>query len=98
MAAYPDAQPVRLRFVEDPHYEEVVSGRGLCDQLTRSARPVVLVDFDVWGNWYRGLVGWREDAIDGESIVNAGGAGSSGAHDPVGPHPLEVYFKTPPTR
>jgi len=31
MPQYPEAQPVRFRFVEDPQFEEVVSGRGLCD-------------------------------------------------------------------
>ena len=38
MPKYPDAHTVRFRFVEDPHYEDVISGRGLCDQLKSSGR------------------------------------------------------------
>lgn len=29
MPQYPEVQPARFRFVEDPSYEEVVSGKGL---------------------------------------------------------------------
>jgi len=93
MSQYPDAQPVRLRYVEDPHYEEVISGRDLCDQLKGSGKTVVLVQFEAWGN-SNGLVGYREISVDGKAIVNAGGWGSSGATNPVGPHPLEKLFKT----
>lgn len=35
MPAYPEAQPVRFRYLENPHHEVVQSGRGLCDQLKK---------------------------------------------------------------
>src|SRR5579863_173985 len=63
MPAYPEAQPVRFRFVEDTHYEEVVSGRGLCDQLKNGGKPVVTVEFELWGDKVRGLRGWNEIAV-----------------------------------
>lgn len=89
----PEVQPVRMRYVEDPHYEEVVSGRGLCDQLQRSGKEVVMVEFDAWGDSSRGLIGYREVAIDGNPIVDIGGSASSGVHDMVGPHPLNKLFR-----
>jgi hypothetical protein len=92
MEQYPEAQPVRFRFVENPAYEEVIFGRGLCDQLRRSSKPLVRVDFEVSGNSRCGLVGYRETTIDGKEVVNAGGMGSSGATHPAGPHPLSTVF------
>src|SRR5919198_465857 len=38
MKEYPQAQPVRFRFVENPTYYELIFGRGLCDQLRRSSK------------------------------------------------------------
>jgi len=93
MPAYPEAQHVRLRYVENPAYEEVVAGKRLCDRLTASAKEVVSVDFDAWGNWWHGLVGFEILAIDDEKIVRAGGFGSSGVTGEPGPHPLAGYFK-----
>jgi hypothetical protein len=94
MPQYPEAQPVRLRFVEDPSYEEVVSGRGLCDQLRASGKRAVVVEYDTWGNSFRGLIGYREVSVDGKPILDVGGWGSSGAHGRVGPHPLEKLYKS----
>jgi hypothetical protein len=90
--AYPDAQPVRLRFVENPHFEEVVSGRGLCDQLKNGGKTVVPVDYELWGDRVNGLRGFTALAVDGRQIVNAGGWGSSGSDDSPAPHPLQSAF------
>ncbi len=90
----PDAQPVRFRYVADPHYEEVVSGQGLCDQLKGSGKKVVVVEYETWGDYFRGLVGYRQISVDGKRIVDVGGSGSSGAHAPVGPHPLVRLFNS----
>jgi hypothetical protein len=94
MPEAPDAQPVRFRYVADPHYEEVVAGRGLCDQLKSSGKKVVVVEYEAWGDYLHGLVGYRETSVDGKAIVNAGGWGSSGANTTVGPHPLAKMFKS----
>jgi hypothetical protein len=93
MPQYPEAQPVRFRFVADPHYEDVVSGRGLCDQLKRSGEKIVVVEFEAWGDSVHGLSGYRELAVSGTPIVDVGGFGSSGATNPTGPHPLAKLFK-----
>ncbi len=98
MREYPDAQPVRFRFVENPHHEVVTSGRGLCDQLEASGKKVVSVEFDVFGNRWNGLHGFNDVAVDGRAIVDVGGWGSSGSHsngpgDPAGPHPFEALFR-----
>lgn len=94
MPQYPEAQPVRFRFIEDPSYEEVVSGKGLCDQLKASGKRVVVVQYDTWGNSFRGLIGYREVSVDSKPIVDVGGWSSSGAHERVGPHPLEKLYKS----
>lgn len=90
---YPEAQPVRLRYVEKPAYEELVFGKGLCDRLTSTAKKVVMVDFDAWGNRSRGVVGYRILAIDGEQIIRTGGFEYSSVTGTPGPHPLGEYFK-----
>ena len=94
MSQYPDAQPVRFRFVVDPHYEDVVSGRGLCDQLRRSGKKQVAVEIEAWGDAALGLRGYRELSVDGVPIVDVGGWSSSGATNPTGPHPLDRLFKS----
>ena len=93
MPAYPEAQPVRFRYVENPHYEEVVSGRGLCDQLKSGGKTVVAVEYELWGDHVRGLRGFTEIAVDGKPIVNVGGWGSSGGDGSPAPHPLESAFR-----
>lgn len=42
MPEYPEAQTVRITFVEAPRHQEEVSGRELCDQL-RAARKRTVV-------------------------------------------------------
>jgi len=93
MPAYPDAQPVRFRYVENPHYEEVTSGRGLCDQLKSAGKPVVAVEFELFGDMVRGLRGFNEIAVDGRHILNVGGWGGSGGDGSKLPHPLEAEFR-----
>jgi hypothetical protein len=90
---YTEAQLVRFRYLEDPAYEEQTSGRSLCDQLKASGKKVVIVEFEAWGNSLRGLHGFREVAVDGKPIVDAGGWGSSGATGATGPHPLTPVFE-----
>jgi hypothetical protein len=90
----PDAQPVRFRYVADPHYEEVVSGRGLCNQLKASGKKVVVVEYEAWGDYLHGLIGYREISVDGKKTVGVGGWGSSGSNTTVGPHPMKQLFKS----
>lgn len=106
MPEYPEAQPVRFTYVENPSYYDVVPGKGLCDQLKASGKRVVVVQFETHGNSSRGLIGYHEVAVDGKPIINAGGWGYSGAHEPsgwvsgahgnelIGPHPLEELYKS----
>jgi hypothetical protein len=93
MPAYPEAQPVRFRYVENPHYEEVVSGRGLCDQLKSGGKTAVAVEYELWGDRVRGLRGFNEIAVDGKPIVEVGGWGSSGDDGSSTSHPLASAFK-----
>lgn len=94
MPEYPDAQTVRFKYVEDPSYEEVVSGRGLCDQLKGSGKKVIAVEYETWGNSSRGLIGFSEVSVDGKALVDAGGRGSSSARGRIGSHPLEKLYKS----
>ncbi len=61
-----------------------------CDQLNQGQ----LLEYDTWGNSFRGLIGYREVSVDGKPILDVGGWGSSGAHGRVGPHPLEKLYKS----
>jgi len=69
---YPNAQTVRLRFVQDPAYFQEISGRVLCDQLKASSQSVVNVEYEMWGESFHGLHGFHEVSIDGRPIVDAG--------------------------
>jgi hypothetical protein len=93
MPAYPEAQPVRFKYVENSHYEEVVSGRGLCDQLKNEGKTVVAVEYQLWGDHIHGLRGFHEIAVDGKPIVDIGGWGSSGGDGSTTPHPLTLAFR-----
>jgi hypothetical protein len=94
MPQYPEAQCVRFKFVEDPSWEDEISGRGLCDQLRASGKRVITVEFETWGDTFRGLIGFREVSVDHKPIVDVGVWGSVGAHGRVGPHPLEKLYKS----
>lgn len=89
----PGGQAVRFRFVEDPHYEVVQFGLGLCDRLKGASKPAVSVDFRAWGSSKHGLIGFNPESVDGQPIINAGGMGSAGSTDAIGPHPLSKPFK-----
>jgi hypothetical protein len=93
MRAYPEAQPVRFRYVENPHHEVVQSGRGLCDQLKSAGKPVVAVEFELFGDKVRGLRGFNPIAVDGTPIVDVGGWGGSGGDASTLPDPLETEFR-----
>jgi hypothetical protein len=90
------AELVRLRFVEDPHYFDIVSADRLCDRLEHTAAREVLVDFDAWGDPRHGLVGFVELAINGVPLVHKGDgemSGHDGAAIEAPPHPLERLFR-----
>lgn len=93
MPAYPEAQPVRFRYIENPHPEVVKSGRGLCDQLKTAGKAVVAVEFELRGDRVRGLRGFNAIAVDGQPIVDVGGWGGSGGDASTLPDPLETAFK-----
>lgn len=88
--ARPD-EYVRFRFVKDPHWFEVESGKSLCSDMQKAARPVVTVEFELWGRSHT-LQGYRVTSVDGRPIYDAGGWGHSGANDPSGPSPLNQAF------
>ena len=52
MAVYPEAQTMRVTFVEAPRYQGEVSGRGLCNQLKVAGKRTVVAGYDTWGNSY----------------------------------------------
>jgi hypothetical protein len=52
VAVYPEAQTVRVTFVEAPRYQEEVSGRGLCNQLKVAGKGTVAIEYNTWGNSY----------------------------------------------
>lgn len=67
-----EMQPVRFRYVADPHYEEIVHGRGLCDQLKTSEKKAVVVECEAWGDYLHGSAGYREISVDGKKTVDVG--------------------------
>jgi hypothetical protein len=74
---YPEVQSVRFRYIDAPRYSELVPGRHLCDDLRASGKPVVLVEFVVFGDPWDGVRGTRISAIDGRPYASGGGFGSS---------------------
>ena len=89
-AARPD-EYVRFRFVNDPRWFEVESSKDFCADMQKAARPVVNVEFELWGRSHT-LRGYRVIAVDGRPLENVGGWGNSGANDPSGPSPLNHAF------
>jgi hypothetical protein len=87
---YPEAEPVMFRYVEDPEYFDIASGRDLCQQLRNSGKSTARVTYEVWGSSFRGLHGYRIELINGQPLQNIGGRGGSGHHGMGngGPHPL----------
>ena len=87
---YPEAGPVMFRYIEDPRYFDVASGRGLCGQLRASGRNTARVTYEVWGTASRGLHGYRMELINGLPLQDIGGSARSGYHGTgnAGPHTL----------
>ena len=87
---YPTAEPVMFRYVENPGFFDVASGRGLCEQLRTSGKSTATVTYDVWGSPFHRLHGYSITSINGQPLRNAGGPGRSGYHGVgnSGPHPL----------
>jgi hypothetical protein len=89
------AKPVRFRYVEDPEYFDVVSGQGLCQRLQASAKRTAQVTYEVWGNSFQGLHGYRIESIDGQPVQNIDGPARSGqnvtGHGNL--HPLTTALK-----
>src|ERR1700724_546277 len=74
---YPDVQSVRFRFLESPSYSELVPGSHLCDSLRAQRKPIVTVDFTIFGDSWNGMRGYTIDAINGKPYVSRVGWGSS---------------------
>ena len=89
-ARYPEAEPVMFRYMENPEYYDLKSGRGLCQQLRASGKSTAEVTYDVWGTASRGLHGYRIELINGLPLQDIGGPGESGygGMGNSGPHPL----------
>ncbi len=81
---------VRFRFVKDPHWFDVQSSKNLCSDMHKAARPVVDVEFELWG--YSHLHGYRVKSVDGRPMENVGGWGNNGANGGSGPSPLDSAF------
>lgn len=82
---------VRFWFVENPHYEELESSKNFCAELRKANRPIVKVEFELWG-YRHNLHGYRFVSVDGRPIQNVGGWGSSGSRGSAGPSPLDKAF------
>src|SRR5690242_4678068 len=55
----PRAQSVMFLFVKNPAIGTLHAAPGLCDQLQAGGKPVVAVEYDVWGNSADGVHGYR---------------------------------------
>jgi hypothetical protein len=90
-AQIPSAQPVLFRFVKNSGIAALHAAPGLCDQLQAAGKPIVTIDYEVWGNSVDGLHGFRALTIDGKSfkdlLPHEGG-------DSLGPNPLAAPFES----
>jgi hypothetical protein len=80
---------VRFRFVEEPHCYEVESARNLCTEMRSIGKPVVTVEFQVWGGFgpFR-REGYNVVAVEGRPLRDIGGWASSGSNDFTGKCPI----------
>ena len=67
-SAKPD-EYVRFRFVENPRCFEVETSKNLCAELKEAGRPIVTVDFAIWGR-RQTVKGYETLAIDGRPLQN----------------------------
>ena len=88
-AQVPLAQPVTFSFVKNPAIGELHAAPGLCDQLRATGKPVVVVEYDVWGNSIDGAHGFRAVKINGKPFQDAV---PHGGVDSLGPNPLQAPF------
>lgn len=87
----PENQFVIFSFVENPAMATMHASPSLCDRLTASGKSTVMIDYDVWGNSFDGLKGYKATKIDGQPFVDA-----LQAHqgvDSLGPNPLAKPFE-----
>ena len=45
-----------FRYVENPEYYDLASGRGLCQQLQASGKSTAELTYDVWGTASRAIM------------------------------------------
>jgi hypothetical protein len=64
--------------------------------MKASGKKVVAVEYEAWGDYVHGLVGYREISVDGKKIVDVGEWGSSGSSTTGGLHPMAKLFKKTP--
>src|SRR6266404_1307266 len=89
-ALMPLAQPVMFRFVKNPGIATLHAALGLCDQLKATGKPVVTIEYEVWGNSVEGLNGFRAVTIDGKPFKDELPPRES--LDSLGPNPLAAPF------
>jgi len=86
--ARPD-EYVRFRYVDEPHCSEVESARNLCAELRLIGKPVVSVDFEVWGGvGPLSREGYNIVTVEGRPLADVGGWGNSGSNDFRGVCPI----------
>ena len=79
---------VRLRFVENPHCFEVESRDDFCTVLRSYRKPVVNVEFQVWGGRWSAQ-GYRLSRVEGRPLPVSRGWSHSGSNgDFTGPCPI----------
>jgi hypothetical protein len=70
-AQNPRAQSVMFLFVKKPAIGSLHAAPGFCDQLKAAGKPVVAVEYDVWGNSADGVHGFRAVKIDGKPFEDS---------------------------
>lgn len=84
---------LRLRYVESPSYVEYVADSSVCSTLAKSNQKTVRVQFEVRGNRWTGLKGYRIVAVDRVIPLSPGQVGSGREGPSAGPLPLSKHFQ-----
>lgn len=92
-AQSPHAQAVMFLFVKNSAIGAMHAGPWLCDQLKAAGKPVVTVEYDVWGNSVDGVHGFRPVKIDGKPFKDL--LPPFEGVDSIGPNPLAAPFELP---